>query len=211
MTLELLHQDLSNHFYEYKGVTGGVFNRDKFILTSLVGMVGGIWQAYYMVMQNPSGAILGGAYSKLEALKSARENIAKFDDVGLRSHIEEGHKTQRERRETRKRLNEEYVATLSAATPEKPERPCAVYIIKVGDKYKIGKSLNPNGRIKNMQLPGKPETVRIFSVSRGARLELELHTRYAQKRGHGEWFSLSEADISDIDSYVEQWKQTEFA
>lgn len=211
MTLELWFKDGSNHFFECKEVLGGQFNRNRFVLSSIVGMRGGLWEAHYLVMHSPSGALIGGGGTKQKALGSARMLLNQRNDEWLADHIAAKNQEQQQIKEAREHYRKQMLQQAIENAPERPERPCAVYIIKVGDRYKIGKSVNPQQRIKGLQLPGKPETIRIYSVDRGARLELELHANYASKRGHGEWFSLTDADISDIDAFVEKWKAGVFA
>jgi hypothetical protein len=77
-----------------------------------------------------------------------------------------------------------------------PKRRKAIYLIKLHGVTKIGKSVNPELRVKNMQLPGKPEWVHIHWVDDADKLEKELHQFFATSRRHGEWFALSDAQVS---------------
>ena len=81
-----------------------------------------------------------------------------------------------------------------------PHRPDGgVYLIKCGDKYKIGKSRDFNRRTREFrqQLPERPEVIHKIRCSpeEATRLERRLHREYSHKRGHGEWFSLSDEDV----------------
>jgi hypothetical protein len=99
------------------------------------------------------------------------------------------------------------IARLQAATPERPERMGAIYVIRIGDRYKIGLSLNPEQRIASMQLPAKPDVVLIFRTSKAAELERTLHTKYAAHREHGEWFLLQKPQIAEIHKVCEAWRK----
>ncbi len=60
---------------------------------------------------------------------------------------------------------------------------------------KIGRSVNP--RIREKTLQSEKPTITLFKVC-DKDIELSLHDRYAAKRIRGEWFNLSEADITNI-------------
>jgi hypothetical protein len=92
-------------------------------------------------------------------------------------------------------------------TPKRPERIGAIYVIKIGDLYKIGNSLTPEQRIANMQLPGKPDVVLIFRCRKWVQLEGTLHKKYAAHREHGEWFRLTKPQIAEIHKVCEAWKK----
>jgi hypothetical protein len=86
----------------------------------------------------------------------------------------------------------------------KPRRTFAMrqdylYVIRCGNLYKIGRSLSPGTRIQQMQLPSKPETVRLYIDMRAAKLERFLHARFADVRERGEWFRLTPEHIEQID------------
>lgn len=86
-------------------------------------------------------------------------------------------------------------------------RVSAVYVIKCGDRYKIGVSLNPEQRIAGMQLPDKPEVVLIFRTKKAGELEEALHRKYAEHRLHGEWFKLEKPQLVEIAKVCEAWKK----
>jgi hypothetical protein len=92
--------------------------------------------------------------------------------------------------------------------PQRPERVTSVYVIKIGPLYKIGLSVDPQKRIKAMQLPQKPDVVRLYQVSKARELEAVLHKRFAPHREWGEWFVISESALAEIDACVETWKRT---
>lgn len=98
-------------------------------------------------------------------------------------------------------------ARLQAATPKRPERLGAIYVIKVGDRHKIGLSLNPEQRIAGMQLPERPQVVLIYRTKKARGLEQALHRKYAAHRLHGEWFKLDKPQLVEIAKVCEAWKR----
>ena len=79
-----------------------------------------------------------------------------------------------------------------------------IYIIKVFDYYKIGKTQNPNGRFgEYTKLMQEPEVVILKRVCNYHNVEIELHNMYEHKHSRGEWYSLTENDIYDIQWYLE--------
>lgn len=98
-------------------------------------------------------------------------------------------------------------ARLQAMAPIRPERVGAIYVIKIGNRYKIGLSLNPENRIASMQLPQKPEVVLIFRTPKASELEKTLHRKYQAQRCIGEWFELEKPQIAEILKVCEAWKQ----
>lgn len=68
-----------------------------------------------------------------------------------------------------------------------------VYFIQAAEsgRVKIGIAANPVRRLAELQT-GSPEPLRILGViPGGARLESQLHARFADDRLHGEWFRPS--------------------
>jgi hypothetical protein len=87
------------------------------------------------------------------------------------------------------------VARLQAITPPRPERPKAVYIIRLHGLYKIGKSVRPEQRIKGMQLPGRPDFTFVAWMKDADEMEVMLHEWFEMERRHGEWFELSDEQL----------------
>lgn len=78
-----------------------------------------------------------------------------------------------------------------------------VYLLKSNehpDVYKIGRSVNPTNRAKTfgVKLPFPVEFDCLISTPDMYALEAELHTRFAAQRLDGEWFRLSDDDVSYI-------------
>lgn len=99
------------------------------------------------------------------------------------------------------------VARLQAATPKRPVRQRAVYVVQYGEAYKIGLSFSPMQRIRSFMLPEVAATIRVYWVPRADEFERALHKKYAAHREYGEWFRLPETALNEMDSYAETWKQ----
>lgn len=74
-----------------------------------------------------------------------------------------------------------------------------VYLIKHGtrNEYKIGKTYNPirrEGEIR-IELPEKVNPIHHIKTDDSAGIESYWHSRFANKRKEGEWFSLSAEDV----------------
>jgi hypothetical protein len=74
-----------------------------------------------------------------------------------------------------------------------------VYLIRHGtrNEYKIGKTTNPvrrEGEIR-LELPEKVQPVHYIKTDDPAGVENYWHSRFANKRKEGEWFSLTTADV----------------
>lgn len=63
--------------------------------------------------------------------------------------------------------------------------------------YKIGRSINPSFREKTLQSK-KPTITLLFGFDSTHQQEKQLHAQYAEKRVRGEWFALTEDDLSTI-------------
>ena len=76
-----------------------------------------------------------------------------------------------------------------------------VYLIKGGDgTYKIGIARDPKNRLQRLQTSAsvKLELVATMPTQAMHRTESALHAQYADKRKHGEWFALTDADVAEI-------------
>ena len=87
------------------------------------------------------------------------------------------------------------------------EKPSSgyVYLVKMGEHYKIGISKQPSLRLKEFTLLPYPlEKICIKKVNNYKNCEEELHKIFAKKRVRGEWFSLEEKDIAFIKDYLQK-------
>lgn len=75
-----------------------------------------------------------------------------------------------------------------------------VYLISGIGLTKIGIADNVKTRLKNFRAGSPVELSLIYSFKINDALSVEsfLHKKYADKRHHGEWFSLSDQDIESI-------------
>jgi len=73
----------------------------------------------------------------------------------------------------------------------------AVYMLKLGKHYKIGKSFRVPQRHReiSIELPEKPDVIHVISTDDPSGIETYWHTRFGAKRTNGEWFSLTRDDI----------------
>jgi len=78
-----------------------------------------------------------------------------------------------------------------------------IYVIKCGDKFKIGKSEDVKTRLSALQTsnPEKLELINSYLTDHPNIDEKELHQRFKPKHLNGEWFDLNSHDLSKIDQY----------
>lgn len=79
-----------------------------------------------------------------------------------------------------------------------------VYLMRSkNDKYKIGFSKDPKKRLKSLQndTPFELECLRVIQTDDMKGLERDMHEYYKSKRVAGEWFDLSQEDISYFMNY----------
>jgi hypothetical protein len=84
-------------------------------------------------------------------------------------------------------------------------KPGYVYLLKsVSGHWKIGRSGNPNNRLKTfgIQLPFEVEFEHLIQTCDMSKSEATLHAQFASKRVNGEWFNLSPDDVAYIKSIV---------
>lgn len=77
-------------------------------------------------------------------------------------------------------------------------QPGWVYLIASGERYKIGKTINLESRLRSFQC-GLPHTVQLIHATQTddiGRLEKAWHQRFASKRITGEWFALDTDDVA---------------
>lgn len=78
-----------------------------------------------------------------------------------------------------------------------------VYLVKMGNNYKIGIAKKPQSRLKEFTKLAEPlEEVCVKKVNNYKTVEEQLHAKYANKRLRGEWFKLTEKDIGAIIAYL---------
>lgn len=73
-----------------------------------------------------------------------------------------------------------------------------LYVIRVGDLYKIGKTVNTKNRIRGMALPEKPEIICTIETPDRHLTERTWHKTFKEYRRHGEWFQLPPHAVAQI-------------
>lgn len=89
------------------------------------------------------------------------------------------------------------------------KRGGAVYLIRIGEVVKIGRSVNPTMRIKTLQLPQTPDEAHFIHADNYADcvfLEAALHEKFAQFRTYGEWFALSPLQVIEALAFAKDWQ-----
>lgn len=79
-----------------------------------------------------------------------------------------------------------------------------VYVLKSDSgHYKIGKTANPEDRIKTfgVKLPMEVEYLVLIQSHNYHQLEARFHQQFKHKRVNGEWFNLSTADLIYLQLY----------
>jgi hypothetical protein len=73
----------------------------------------------------------------------------------------------------------------------------AVYMLRHGKHYKIGKSFRVPQRHREIaiELPEKPEFVHLIKTDDPAGIEAYWHKRFHAKHTNGEWFALTREDV----------------
>ena len=89
-------------------------------------------------------------------------------------------------------------------TEEQAEVICHIYLITDGEFFKIGRAIDVDKRLSDLQL-GNPKTLSLVfyaPVGNASKVESHLHRLYSYKLIHREWFSLNEVDVSEIKKYL---------
>jgi hypothetical protein len=73
----------------------------------------------------------------------------------------------------------------------------AVYMLKLGKHFKIGKTFSVPRRHREiaLELPEKPEVIHVITTDDPSGIESYWHARFAAKRTNGEWFALTREDL----------------
>lgn len=92
------------------------------------------------------------------------------------------------------------VAVRTKPVAAEPERIVtgAVYLIRMGEFHKIGKSNDIGRRVYELglRLPEKHDVIHIIETDDPAGIEAYWHRRFAAQRANGEWFRLPPSDVA---------------
>ncbi len=80
-----------------------------------------------------------------------------------------------------------------------------VYLMRSGRHYKIGFTISVGSRERQLaiQIPIPPTTIHSIETDDPRGVEAYWHRRFAEKRGEGEWFDLTQEDIAAF----KRWKR----
>jgi hypothetical protein len=75
-----------------------------------------------------------------------------------------------------------------------------VYLASAGNLTKVGRSINPQKRVKELDSPNGAEIKLLHTIPTADMVYLEnaIHSLYRDKQVSGEWFTLKDQDISTI-------------
>lgn len=84
------------------------------------------------------------------------------------------------------------------------DRSGHVYVIRCGDRYKIGKAKDVDRRLKHLQLPSVPEKIATKHFADAFAAEKSLHIMFKHARERGEWFRLNVPEVNQLRAAIEQ-------
>ena len=76
-----------------------------------------------------------------------------------------------------------------------------IYLIEFNNLYKIGYSVNPENRLKQLCLGESGKIVFKKNVPHPRKFENILHKEFSDKQVSGEWYNLSESDLDYVNSF----------
>ncbi len=87
--------------------------------------------------------------------------------------------------------------------PLRKKKKGFVYLMISRDGYKIGRSWDPKGRLKELKRSAPSlELIHTFEADDVLLAEKTLHRRFADRRISGEWFDLSPGEVEGIKKIV---------
>lgn len=80
-----------------------------------------------------------------------------------------------------------------------------VYVIQLGDYYKIGRARDVEKRLRSLcptKFPQVPQLKLSIAVLDAPFVEALLHSKYKDKQVRGEWFTLNAVDLVEIQQFI---------
>jgi len=155
----------------------------------------------YAVFHRESGTVVGYDKDPDAAIAQARARLKDGVDGALKERFVKNKIRLAENEELMHQAHRRWVEETYPGKQRGP-RTGAVYLIKSAGRYKLGQSLNPEQRITGMQLPEKPQVLVIHHTPKYREAERELHLRFADKRGHGEWFDFKTEELPEVEKAI---------
>lgn len=140
----------------------------------------------------------------LEALIASRANAAEFVVAECRQISECNERRMRQERQTRR--DEQSTPAAPYAPLVQPPVPKSLYVLRIGEAYKIGVAVDVAARIKSLQSasPSPISLLKEWRASDARRCEKLLHARFRRYRVSGEWFSLPKEEVEWLISLEER-------
>lgn len=80
-----------------------------------------------------------------------------------------------------------------------------VYIIKIDDYYKIGRTLQPKRRMgEYTKLMKNPDIISLVLCENYKQIEKDLHKMFFYKNTNGEWFTLTDEELNKAIEYLKE-------
>lgn len=96
--------------------------------------------------------------------------------------------------DTRMELMSMQYSNVAGSARQARTKPGYVYVLKAGNRYKVGRARNPKARLKTIQAmsPVGVELVASVRAIDAPALEARVHSSFSACRTHGEWFEMDE-------------------
>ena len=123
---------------------------------------------------------------ELDTLKKAIENtLMEYDKQGVTEEYIDSLIAKKKAEEEKK-----YEKYLNLCNKE--EKPCDTYLYLIKDtdlnRLKIGKTTNPNSRLKQLQCANSNKLEILYSIPNKGYMEEDVHEIFSSLRINGEWF-----------------------
>lgn len=196
-----------DHFHVNYGkpMYGGVFGSGEFALVGHLNPCVTLPTAEYNVMHIASGTPISHRHeTKSGAIQEARGNLRTIPRAHINKIISEvmaDSAALQERLDAKSKAEREVLEKQRAsevASREERSKAGFVYLIRCEGRYKIGKAVDVQSRIRSMSLPSEPEIIATGAFDNPFGVERELHAKFKSCREKGEWFRLSADDVQTV-------------